>query len=142
MSDVVTNIFMLKRPNVATGIFRWVLCRGPFIEDDLKKLTSITQLSAAELVNANGYVVGGVTVTAAMSIDTFRDEVVFSTSEPVWVVSGGAVGPFRYAALYDDTSGDVLYVYDWKKDQTAVNGASIGIRISSDGLVRLSRTCP
>jgi len=142
MADVVTNIFMLNRPNVSTGIFRWVLCRGPFIEDDLKKLTSITQLSAVELVNANGYVTGGVTVTATMSIDTLRDEVVVGTSEPAWAVSGGVVGPFRYAALYDATSGDVLYIYDWKKDQMAVDGASIRIRISSDGLVRLSRTCP
>lgn len=142
MSDVVTNLFMMKRPNVDTGMFRWILCSGAFIETELVKATTITQFDVSELVTANGYTQGGTSVTATLVIDEFRDEVVFATSEPLWTVTGGEVGPFRYAVLYDATTGDVLYVYDWKKDQIGIDGATISIRISADGLVRLSRTCP
>jgi hypothetical protein len=56
-----------------------------------------------ELSTANGYTSGGIsvgTITGGQSGGTFTLSV---GTDPVWTASGGTIGPFRYAVLYNDT---------------------------------------
>src|SRR5207253_686261 len=60
--------------------------------------------NALEIAAGNGYTKkgGALTVTtASQSAGTFT----LAANQVVFTASGGAIGPFRYVALFDDTSG-------------------------------------
>lgn len=70
-----------------------------------------------ELGTAFGYTSGGIsvgTLTGAQSGGTFK---LVGGTDPVWTASGGAIGPFQYAVLYNDTPtspADPLIAY-WNR---------------------------
>lgn len=56
-----------------------------------------------ELGAGNGYTGGGIsvgTITGAQASGTFK---LVGGTDPVWTASGGTLGPFRYAVIYNDT---------------------------------------
>lgn len=61
--------------------------------------------NAAEITAGNGYTKGGATcgtVTGAQTSGTFKFTL---GTDPVWTASGGTIGPFRYAVLYNASAG-------------------------------------
>ncbi len=56
-----------------------------------------------ELSTANGYTAGGATVGISSSSQTSGTYKLIASANTVWTASG-AVGPFRYAVLYNDTA--------------------------------------
>lgn len=72
-----------------------------FAADDEK--ADLTDLSTA-----NGYTAGGATLTGVSSTQT-GGVYVLKSNDISWTASGGDIGPFRSAVLYNDTaSGDKL----------------------------------
>lgn len=66
-------------------------------------LADITEISAG-----NGYTAGGTTVgtiTGSQSSGTFK---FIGGTDPSWTASGGSIGPFRYAVLYNSTPSSPL----------------------------------
>lgn len=59
-------------------------------------LANITQISAG-----NGYTTGG--AATSMSTSTSSGTAKVTGTDVVFTASGGSVGPFRYAALYNDS---------------------------------------
>lgn len=58
----------------------------------------------AEISGGNGYTAGGATVASVTCEQTTGTvKVVSGGSDPTWTASGGTIGPFRYAVLYNDT---------------------------------------
>lgn len=82
--------------NWGSHTFKWALTNtAPTAANTV--LADITQISAG-----NGYTTGGATTTAAISESGGTTTV--TLTEVVFTASGGSIGPFRYAALYNDTA--------------------------------------
>jgi hypothetical protein len=82
--------------NWGAHTFRWALTNtAPTAANTV--LADITQIAAG-----GGYTTGGVTVTAAISEASGTTTV--TLTEAVWTGSGGGMGTFRYAVLYNDTA--------------------------------------
>lgn len=82
--------------NLATGTLKVLLCNtAPVATNSVK--ADLTEISAG-----NGYTAGGTQATQVSSSQTsgtyklVLDDVVFTAS-------GGTIGPFQYAVLYNDT---------------------------------------
>lgn len=80
----------------------------------------------AEITAGNGYVAGGVTVTVTSSSQTGGTYTLVGDA-PAITASGGSVGPFRYAVMYNDTTtGDKLLCYwDYGSSITLADGESL-----------------
>lgn len=63
--------------------------------------TNATRSALTELGAGNGYTSGGTATTITTSLATATAKVV--GTDVVFTASGGTIGPFRYAVLYDDT---------------------------------------
>lgn len=94
-------------------------------------LADITQITAA-----NGYAAGGTATTVTVSETTGTTTV--NGTQVVFSASGGAIGPFRYAVLYNDTAtspADALVGW-WDY------GSSISLQDGETFTVRFSNTTP
>lgn len=91
-------------------------------------LANITQITGA-----NGYTTGGGTTTMAVS-ETSGTTTVTGT-EVVTTASGGSVGPFRYAVLYNDTAtspADALVAwFDYGAAITLGDGENFAVRFNN-----------
>ena len=66
-------------------------------------VTNAVRADLTEIAAGNGYVAGGATVgaiTGAQVTGTFK---LTGAGDPAWTATGGPIGPFRYAVLYNDT---------------------------------------
>ena len=102
--------------------------------DTLKVLLSNDAPSAAndavkadltsELGTANGYTAGGADATNGTSRSGGTTSI--TGTDIVWTASGGSIGPFRYAVLYNDTpaAGVVDPLIGWWDYGSAITLAS------------------
>ena len=83
---------------------------------------------SGELSTANGYTAGGATVTITSSAQSSGLYTLIA-SDVTWTVSGGSIGPFRYAVFYNDTaSNDELIGYlDYGYSVTVASGQTFTI---------------
>jgi hypothetical protein len=94
--------------------------------------TNTVYNTPADLSTANGYTAGGVsvgTITGSQTSGTFK---FIGGTDPSWTASGGSIGPFQYAVLYNF---DRLQAADWlvglrhaSRSPTAIPSRSISTR--------------
>lgn len=96
-----------KHQSTIERVFEGVFNMG---SDTLKVLLTNTAPTATNAVKAdlteisagNGYTAGGGTATITSSAQT-SGTYKLVLADVSWTASGGTIGPFRYADLYDDT---------------------------------------
>lgn len=71
------------------------------------QLSEITQIA-----NGNGYTTGGATATISASAQT-AGTYKLTLADVVFTATGGSMGPFRYAVLYNDTSTNDRLIGWW-----------------------------
>lgn len=86
-------------------------------------LANITQITAA-----NGYVAGGISLTTASSAQT-SGTYKLTINDVTLTASGGAIGPFQYVVLYNDTAAndELIGWYDYGTALTLTSGNSFTI---------------
>lgn len=95
-------------------------------------LADITQIS-----NGNGYTTGGATIgtlTGAQTSGTFK---LTNGTDPVFTASGGSIGPFRYAVLYNDTptspADPLIGYWDYGVALTITSGNTFTVDLDGTG---------
>lgn len=90
-----------------------------------------TNSTTGDLTTANGYTAGGTTIgtiTGSQSSGTFS----FSGgTNPSWTASGGSIGPFQYAVLYNSTQTRRIGWWDYGTALTLTNGNTFTVSLPS-----------
>lgn len=95
-----------KAVNLGSDTLKVMLTNtAPTSENGLK--SDLTEISAG-----NGYTTGGTAATISSSAQT-SGTYKLVLADVVFTASGGTIGPFRYAVLYDDTSTSDVLIGFW-----------------------------
>lgn len=120
--------------------------------DTLKILLSVDAPSASgdavkadltsELSTANGYTAGGTAVTITSSAQASGVYKLVG-SDVVFTASGGSIGPFRYAVLYNDTptspADPLIGWWDYGTNVTITDGNAFTVDLSAtNGILQLT----
>jgi hypothetical protein len=83
---------------------------------------------SGELSTGSGYTSGGATITVTSSAQSSGLYTLIA-SDVTWTASGGSIGPFRYAVIYNDTAtNDELFGYiDYGYSVTVASGQTFTI---------------
>jgi len=93
--------------------------------------TDATLADATEISAGNGYTAGGNAATTTSSSQTGGTYKLILASPTAWTASGGSLGPFRYAVLYDSTTNNLVGYWDYGSSVTLLTGESF--TVSLDG---------
>ncbi len=85
----------------------------------------------AEISAGNGYSAGGATTTITTSESAGTMTV--QGTEVVFTASGGSIGPFQYAVLYNDTSAsdNLISWFDYGSALTLADGESLTVKFNN-----------
>lgn len=94
--------------------------------------TMTVKADLAEISAGNGYTAGGNTATQSSSAQTAGVYKLVLADPATWTASGGSIGPFRYAVLYNDTAtGDPLIAW-WDYGTSITLGAGDTFAVDFD----------
>lgn len=89
--------------------------------------TDATLTDATELAAGNGYTAGGnaaSTTSSAQSGGTYK---LILSSPATWTATGGSLGPFQYAILYDSTTNNLIGYWDYGSAVTLASGETFSV---------------
>lgn len=93
--------------------------------------TNTIKANLTEISAGNGYTAGGTATTIAVSETTGTTTV--TGTQVVFTASGGSIGPFQYAVLYNDTSASDSLVawWDYGSAVTLADGETFTVKFNS-----------
>lgn len=83
--------------------------------------------SAVEISAGNGYTAGGNAATTSSSTQTSGTYKLVLNSPTTWTATGGSIGPFQYAILYDSTTDNLIGYWDYGSAVTLSVGESFSV---------------
>ena len=111
-----------KLHNLGSDTLKVMLTNSAPIASNTQK-SDLTEISAG-----NGYTAGGTTATtssSAQSSGTYK----LVLADVVFTASGGSIGPFRYAVLYNDTASndELIGWWDYGSSITLASGETFTV---------------
>lgn len=121
-----------KKHDLGADVLKFMLT------DTAPVATNSIKANLTEIAGGNGYTAGGSTQTISASSQTGGTYTAVMSGNVVITATGGTVGPFRYAALYNDTAtnDELVGWYDYGSSITLADGESL--TIASDGVTLIS----
>jgi len=97
---------------------------------------NLTEISAG-----NGYSAGGIPITITTSSQTAGVYSIVAT-DAVMTASGGSIGPYRYAVLYNDTptspADPLIAWWDYGSSITSADGEKLNLDFNPAGLFTIT----
>lgn len=93
-----------------------------YLSNTAPAASDATNSTAGDLSTANGYTAGGAsvgTITGSQTSGTFK---FVGGTDPAWTASGGSIGPFQYAILWNSTASRRIGWWDYGAPLTLTNG--------------------
>jgi len=83
----------------------------------------------AEISAGNGYTAGGNTASVSSSAQSSGTYKLVLDDPATWTASGGSIGPFRYAVLYNDTAtnDELIGWWDYASSITLASGETFKV---------------
>ncbi len=103
--------------------------------------TNSVKADLTEISAGNGYTAGGTATTISHSRSTGTSKIV--GTDVVFTASGGSIGPFRYAVLYDDTpispADPLIGFWDYGSSITLASGETFTVDFdATNGVFQLT----
>ena len=112
-----------KKHDLGADTLKVLLCNtAPLATNTLK--ANLTELTAG-----NGYTAGGATASITSSTQTTGTYKLVLGDPATWTATGGSIGPFRYAVLYNDTAtnDELIGWWDYGSSVTLATGESFAV---------------
>ena len=112
-----------KTHNLGSDTLKVLLCNtAPVATNSVK--ADLTEISAG-----NGYTAGGNTAAVTSSAQTSGTYKLVLGDPTSWTATGGSIGPFRYAVLYNDTAtnDELIGFWDYGSSITLAAGESFAV---------------
>jgi hypothetical protein len=93
--------------------------------------TNTVYNTPADLATANGYTATGTTIGTVTGSQTSGTFSFSGGTNPSWTASGGSIGPFEWAVLYNSTSGKLIGWWDYGAALTLTNGNTFTVTLPS-----------
>ena len=91
--------------------------------------TNSIKTDVAEISGGNGYTTGGNTASVSSSAQSSGTYKLVLDDPATWTASGGSIGPFRYALLYNDTAtnDELIGWWDYGSSITLASGETFKV---------------
>ncbi len=123
-----------KKHDLATDVLKVLLTNVAPVA------TNAVKADLTEIAAGAGYTAGGNTATVSSSSQTGGLYKLVLADPPTWTATGGSLGPFRYAALYNSSTaaGDLIGWWDYGSSITLQAGETFQVDFdASTGVLTL-----
>ncbi len=100
-----------------------------YLTNTLPVAANTTYNTPADLATANGYTATGTTIGTITGADPSGTFSFAGGTNPSWTASGGSIGPFEWAVLYNSTSGRLIGWWDYGTSLTLTNGNTFTVTL-------------